>query len=57
MAEVALTFELVDMATGLWCTDCALSSGVQATLMMSHGNQSSLSTIKRCGDCGGDRVC
>jgi hypothetical protein len=53
---VTLTFEVVEHQTGLWCQDCALSSGVALTLAMTGAGRASLSTVRRCADCGGDEV-
>lgn len=52
---VVLHVELVELVTGLWCRTCALSTGVQATVCVTGGpTRGSLSTRRRCTECGGD---
>jgi hypothetical protein len=52
--QLVLTVELVELATGLWCRPCALSTGVQATVLVSGAVPASLSTARRCIECDGD---
>lgn len=53
---IDLFVELLAQETGLWCRECALSSGVRVTLSVRCDNALSLSSVRRCADCGGDQI-
>lgn len=55
-AQAAITFEVVEHVTGLWCRDCSLSTAVGITLLVTSAGRASLSTVRRCADCGGDQI-
>ena len=56
MRAINLHVELLEQETGLWCRDCALPTGVRVTLSARHQNGLSLSSVRRCADCGGDQI-
>ena len=56
MRELAVTVELVGITTGLWCRTCLLSTGVIATVALTGPVRSTLTSRRRCTECGGHDV-
>lgn len=53
---VVVDVEQVDLDTGLWCTPCALSTGVRIWFTTTIANRTSLRSTAVGIDCGGSNV-
>jgi hypothetical protein len=53
---VGLIVEYLGHETGLWCDDCALSTGIRVTVAATTAGATTLTSAVHCYGCGGKAV-